>query len=282
MKKILFTIALLLVASAAQAQTRTQLGGTGTSLAGTDDTVLVGNVGGGSFVEEPMTSCNGTNFVRYDPAAAAASRFTCATPGGSGDVTAVGAGCATGDCWTDGLVTAGTTVLVWEGTTADANQITITAPADPASAISLALPTTGGTFAASGTSPVAVSAGGAISVGNAAADGSTKGIASFASADFAASSGNITLLTHTVIDETVGALGTGDCSGTIANTATGAGANKNLVAYFEGYKLEQVATNCCVSCSTCAANEFSVSGTTLCISVDPLASSPDVSVSYLY
>ncbi len=61
--------------------------------------------------------------------------------GGSGDVTAVGPGCATGACFTDGLATTGTAMLVWEGTTVDGNQITFSSPvADPASAITITTP----------------------------------------------------------------------------------------------------------------------------------------------
>lgn len=61
--------------------------------------------------------------------------------GGSGDVTDVGPGCATGACFTDGVVTTGTTLLVWEGTAADTNELSIIVPANPGSDIDLTLPT---------------------------------------------------------------------------------------------------------------------------------------------
>jgi len=53
-------------------------------------------------------------------------------PSSSGDVTDVGAGCATGACWTDGLVTTGTVMWTWEGTTADTAEVFWTNPTDPA------------------------------------------------------------------------------------------------------------------------------------------------------
>lgn len=71
----------------------------------------------------------------------------CFTPG---DVTAVGAGCATGACWTNGLVTSGTTWAVWEGTSDDANQITWTIAADPAAAYAIAWPSETGTVCTTG------------------------------------------------------------------------------------------------------------------------------------
>jgi len=58
----------------------------------------------------------------------------------SGDVTDVGAGCATGACWTNGLATTGTVMATWEGTTVDANDFTINVPANPTAAISWTVP----------------------------------------------------------------------------------------------------------------------------------------------
>jgi hypothetical protein len=51
--------------------------------------------------------------------------------GGSGDVTAVGPGCASGLCFTDGKATTGTEFIIWEGTGVDANQIVLSFPANP-------------------------------------------------------------------------------------------------------------------------------------------------------
>lgn len=62
--------------------------------------------------------------------------------GGAGDITDVGPGCATGACWTDGLVTTGTTLLIWEGTAADANEFTISVPANPGADILWTVPDT--------------------------------------------------------------------------------------------------------------------------------------------
>ena len=69
----------------------------------------------------------------------------CAAAGG-GDIDDVGPGCASGACFTDGLATTGTVIINWEGTGVDANDLTIIAPANPASQIDLTLPTTTGTI----------------------------------------------------------------------------------------------------------------------------------------
>lgn len=66
---------------------------------------------------------------------------TISSGGGSGDVTAVGPGCATGACWTDGIATAGTDMIIWEGTTDNTNELKIISPsADPGSDINITLP----------------------------------------------------------------------------------------------------------------------------------------------
>lgn len=105
---------------------------------------------------------------------------------GSGDVTDVGAGCATGACWTNNNVTTGTTVMVWEGTVSDSNQVTITAESNPGSAASIALPTASGTLVVSATSPLAVSAAGNLSLGDVALGSGTSG--SYAAGDAEAGS----------------------------------------------------------------------------------------------
>jgi hypothetical protein len=59
----------------------------------------------------------------------------------SGDVGAVGPGCASGDCLTDGLATTGTTLAVWEGNVADAEQVTFAmSSAEPAAAYTITFP----------------------------------------------------------------------------------------------------------------------------------------------
>jgi len=71
-----------------------------------------------------------------------------AASSGSGDITAVGPGFASGDAFADGTVSTGTTMLVWEGTTADANELSIVSPsADPGADINITLPSATGTLA---------------------------------------------------------------------------------------------------------------------------------------
>lgn len=73
-----------------------------------------------------------------------------ATPGGTGDVTAVGS-CADGDCFTDGDATTGTTLMVWEGNVADAEQVTFAmSSVEPASAFTLTYPDETGTICSDG------------------------------------------------------------------------------------------------------------------------------------
>ncbi len=74
-----------------------------------------------------------------------------AAPAGTGDVTAVGAGCATGECLTDGLATTGTTIFVWEGNVADTEQVTFAmSSAEPAAAYTLTFPDETGTVCSTG------------------------------------------------------------------------------------------------------------------------------------
>ncbi len=56
----------------------------------------------------------------------------CVSGAGGGDVTDVGPGCSTGACFTDGLATTGSSILVWEGSGVDTNELTIAGPANPA------------------------------------------------------------------------------------------------------------------------------------------------------
>jgi hypothetical protein len=66
---------------------------------------------------------------------------------GLGDVTKVGPGCDTGDCFTDGLATSGTTMFVWEGTGVDGNEFSLIAPsANPGSDIAITFPSTSATL----------------------------------------------------------------------------------------------------------------------------------------
>jgi hypothetical protein len=76
---------------------------------------------------------------------------TWTTPAGSGDITAVGPGFASGDAFTDGVVSTGTTMFVWEGTTNDANELNVISPsADPGADIDITLPGSSGTLLISG------------------------------------------------------------------------------------------------------------------------------------
>ena len=74
-----------------------------------------------------------------------------ATPAGSGDITDVGPGYATGAAFTDTVVSTGTTMLVWEGTTSDAFEVTIISPsADPLADVNITFPAATGTLIGSG------------------------------------------------------------------------------------------------------------------------------------
>lgn len=69
---------------------------------------------------------------------------------GGGDITGVGPGAlAAGDALTDGYVTTGTVLMIWEGTTDDGNEFRIIVPEDPGSDIDITMPTATGTLAAS-------------------------------------------------------------------------------------------------------------------------------------
>jgi cell division septation protein DedD len=77
------------------------------------------------------------------------------TPDGTpnpGDVTAVGPGCATGACLTNGVASSGATLFLWEGTTVDGNDLAINAPADPGSSATVTFPLTNGTLITTGDS----------------------------------------------------------------------------------------------------------------------------------
>lgn len=86
----------------------------------------------------------GTEYISIQAPATLASNRLCvleddATPfdpcvsgAGGGDITAVGPGYSSGAAFTDTVVSVGTEMLVWEGTASDANELTISAPANPA------------------------------------------------------------------------------------------------------------------------------------------------------
>lgn len=70
--------------------------------------------------------------------------------GGSGDITAVGPGYSSGSAFTDGAVSTGTTMFIWEGTTSNSNELSIISPtADPSSDINITLPSATGTLVTS-------------------------------------------------------------------------------------------------------------------------------------
>jgi len=66
---------------------------------------------------------------------------------GGGDITAVGPGFATGAAFSDGVVSTGTTMFVWEGTTDNTYELSIISPsADPTADINITLPSATGTL----------------------------------------------------------------------------------------------------------------------------------------
>lgn len=76
----------------------------------------------------------------------AANTWTSVGGGGSGDVTDVGPGCATGACLTDGVATTGSTLLMWEGTTVNTAEFQISVPSDPSSDITWTVPNSAATI----------------------------------------------------------------------------------------------------------------------------------------
>lgn len=69
--------------------------------------------------------------------------------GGGGTITAVGPAFASGAAFTDGAVTSGTTMLVWEGTSIDTNEVNLISPsANPGADINVTLPAASGTLVA--------------------------------------------------------------------------------------------------------------------------------------
>jgi len=74
-----------------------------------------------------------------------------AAPAGSGDVTAVGPACLSGDCLVDGTATSGTELFTFEGVTVDAFEEHLVVPsADPVADISWTLPTNSGNLVGTG------------------------------------------------------------------------------------------------------------------------------------
>lgn len=96
-------------------------------------TILVGN----TLTDTRICTYDGTNrYINCDT-----------TSGGSGDITAVGPAYASGDAFVGGVVSTGTTMLVWEGTTDNTNELSIiSSTADPASDIDITLPSATGTL----------------------------------------------------------------------------------------------------------------------------------------
>lgn len=109
-----------------------------TQLTGTVDAARVGAAHIDALSELGAMTCTGDQYLARNTGDTA---WECvAEVAGGGDVTAVGAGCDTGECWTDGLATTGTTMAVWEGNVADAEQLTISVPLEPTAAITLTIP----------------------------------------------------------------------------------------------------------------------------------------------
>lgn len=111
-----------------------------------DGTITAADLGTGSvtWADEIADDlgCTGTQAVRRNAGDTAWECFSSA-----GDVTAVGPGCATGECLTDTVTTSGTTMFVWEGTASDANELSIISPTDnPLTDIDITLPSSTGTL----------------------------------------------------------------------------------------------------------------------------------------
>lgn len=96
-------------------------------------------------VDFDCTNSPTDNYIlSYD---AATGGFTWVDAGGSGDITAVGPGYATGGAFTDGVASTGTTMFIWEGTSADGNEFSLIAPsANPGSDIDITFPDATGTL----------------------------------------------------------------------------------------------------------------------------------------
>lgn len=110
----------------------------------------------GSDAQGDVMYYNGTDWARL---AASTSGFVLSTNGAGanpswiaatastgGDITAVGPGCANGMCWTDGVATTGTDLLIWEGTSDNSSEFSVVVPSDPGSDIAITMPTTTSTL----------------------------------------------------------------------------------------------------------------------------------------
>lgn len=68
-----------------------------------------------------------------------------------GFVTALGPSCSAGDCWTDGVATTGSELMIFEGSTVDANEYHLTVPtSDPPGDLFWAFPAVNGTIVTTG------------------------------------------------------------------------------------------------------------------------------------
>lgn len=110
-----------------------------TKPAGAKGHVWIRNVGPGIFNIGPQDTLfikgSGVTFTKTG------TDTLLMTVTGSGDITDVGPAFSSGAAFTDGVVSTGTTMLIWEGTSDDANELNILSPtANPASDINITLP----------------------------------------------------------------------------------------------------------------------------------------------
>jgi hypothetical protein len=104
---------------------------------GTDTTggYAASSTEGGAATTATALAANGANCSAgsYPLGVDASGAVESCTTAAVGDVTAVGPGCATGACFTDGLATTGSTAILWEGTSVDGNDFAINVPTNPGS-----------------------------------------------------------------------------------------------------------------------------------------------------
>lgn len=108
------------------------------------------NSTGTVFTRQQLNFIEGTNITLTvaDDAGTPETDITITASGGSGDITAVGPMYASGDAFTDGVATSGTTFIVIEGSSVNTAEFNLIAPtADPASDINITFPSATATLA---------------------------------------------------------------------------------------------------------------------------------------
>ena len=111
-----------------------------TKAAGAKGHVWIRNVGPGIFNIGPQDTLfikgSGVTFTKTGT-----DTLLMTVAAGSGDITDVGPAFSSGAAFTDGAVSTGTTMLIWEGTSADGNELNLISPsANPGADINLTFP----------------------------------------------------------------------------------------------------------------------------------------------